>query len=63
MASKVLIGTKAVCDYLAISRPTMYKLIEEGAPIRKGVGGWWSHADLLDEYFKRQLQNEKTDVK
>ncbi len=48
----------SLCDYLQIGNKVFYELIREGAPIKKGPGGWWSHIELLDEYFKR-LINKK----
>jgi hypothetical protein len=57
MESKVLIGRKAICDHLGIGRRLFYELIKEGAPISKGAGGWRSHVDLLDSYFRATIEN------
>jgi len=51
--SKVLIGRKAICNYLDISKNTFYALIEAGLPAAKRAGTWVSHADVLEEYFRK----------
>lgn len=48
---KVLIGRKAICAYLGVGKNLFYPLVEEGMPVKKGIGGWRSHSMLLDEYF------------
>ena len=55
MESKVLIGRKSICDYLKIGNRLFYELVAEGAPISKGAGGWRSHGELLEEYFKHTI--------
>lgn len=60
MECKILIGTKAICEHLHISRPSMYKLIKSGAPIIQREGGWTSHVELLEKYFKEQIMEAST---
>lgn len=60
MESKLLIGRKAICNYLRIGNRLFYELVAEGAPISKGVGGWRSHGELLEEYFKREIKASMT---
>jgi hypothetical protein len=56
---KVLIGRRAICEFLGIKLRLFYALIDEGAPITKGAGGWRSHKELLEQYFKQTIQGEK----
>lgn len=56
---KILIGKDAICKYLEVSKNIFYKLLAEGMPVSKGVGGWRSHTDILDEYFKGVILNDK----
>lgn len=56
MECNILIGRKAICEYLGIGRRLFYMLVKEGAPIVKAAGGWRSHKDLLDEYFKKTIK-------
>ena len=49
-----LIGRKAICNYLQISKTTFYDLVECGLPVRK-LGRlrdrWIGHCDELDRWF------------
>lgn len=60
---KVLIGRKAICKYIGVSKNLFYPLINEGLPAQKGVGGWRAHAEVLDDYFKKILQPPRGSVK
>lgn len=51
--SKVLVGRKAICNYLDISKNTFYTLIKAGLPAAKQAGTWVSHVDVLEEYFRK----------
>ena len=50
--SRVLIGRKAICNYLNISKNTFYDLVAAGLPAAKKAGTWISHMDALEEYFR-----------
>jgi len=50
---KVLIGRKAICDYLDISEYIFAKLVEFGLPVRDIDNRWYAHVDNLDLFFQR----------
>jgi len=50
---KILIGAKAIMDYLVISRPTFRKFIEMGMPATVIDGRWYAHTDNLDKFFQK----------
>lgn len=52
---KTLIGIKKITEYLEVSKAIFYQLVSEGMPAAKGAGGWRTHTDLLDEYFKESV--------
>lgn len=54
--TKILIGKKAICEYLKIGKSTLDKLITEGLPIDRGAGGLRTHIELLDDYFKKRIE-------
>lgn len=54
--TKILIGKQIICDHLRISKATFDRLIKNGMPATKGPGGWQTHMDLLDEYFKMKIK-------
>jgi hypothetical protein len=57
MECKILIGQKAICEHLRIGKRGFYSLQRSGAPIVKGIFGWQTHVDLLDEFFLRQIES------
>lgn len=58
MECKILIGQKSICDHLRIGKRTFYLLLKAGAPIMKGPAGWQTHIDLLEDYFKQEIEHE-----
>lgn len=54
--SKVLIGREKICQYLGIGKEAFYKLIRDGMPAKKRGDRWVAHVDLVEEYFKKELQ-------
>lgn len=63
MDCKVIIGQKAICEHLRIGKRVFYNLIQSGAPIMKGVCGWQTHIDLLEQYFKQQIESAQVKSK
>ena len=59
---KVLIGVKAVTEYLSISEPTFYKFINLGLPAIVIDGRWYAHTDNIDDYFKKITSVRMPDV-
>lgn len=53
---KTIFGVKNIIRYLEVSKDTYYKLVEEWLPVKRGPGGVRAHTDLLDSYFKEDIQ-------
>ena len=49
---KILIGSKAICMHLGISRTTLHRLMKAGLPVRNVNNCLCAHTDRLDEFFK-----------
>lgn len=52
-SSKLLIGVKAIMEYLQITEPIFYKFVKRGLPAIVIDGRWYAHTDNLDDYFKK----------
>ena len=52
MNDKILIGRKAICVYLQISKNLFYKLVRAGMPANNATGCWVSYTDHLDQFFR-----------
>ena len=50
-----LIGKKEISKYLELSWPSIVKLNDRGLPVKKVDGQWFSHTELLNDYFKKML--------
>ena len=54
--SRVLIGRKAIEQYLEVSKTTFFALVDDGMPAAlRRIGGreyWISDKDLMDDWFK-----------
>ena len=58
---KILWTIDNICDYLDISRPLFYRLVERGLPAVILEGKWCAHAENLDEYFRKGTKNPPRD--
>ena len=52
--SRVLIGLASVCDFLGVTRPTIYQYLKLGMPGAKLAGTWHFHIDHIEEFFRRK---------
>lgn len=49
---KILIGSRAICEHLGISRTTLHRLIKAGLPVKNVNNCLCAHVDRLDEFFR-----------
>ena len=52
--SRVLIGLASVCDFLGVTRPTIYQYLRLGMPGARIAGVWHFHSDHIEEFFRRK---------
>ena len=56
----ILIGRKAICNYLKISKGTFYEFVDAGLPVKK-IGKkrirWIAHCDQLNDWGKEVSKN------
>jgi hypothetical protein len=51
--SKILIGRKAIMDYLDLkSKDSFYKWIKRGMPAMVEENRWYAHKENLENFFK-----------
>jgi phage terminase Nu1 subunit (DNA packaging protein) len=52
-----LLGKKEISKLFEMSWPTVLKLKDEGLPMKKIGGRWYSHKDLIDDFIKKKVEN------
>jgi len=52
-STKILIGKKAILDYLQLSENTFFKFVQRGLPVRVIENRYYAHTDNLDLYFQK----------
>ncbi len=52
-SNKILIGKKAILDYLQLSENTFFKFVKRGLPVRVIENRYYAHTDNLDLYFQK----------
>jgi len=51
--SKILIGRKAIMDYLDLkSKESFYKWLEKGMPALLDENRWYAHIENIENFFK-----------
>jgi predicted DNA-binding transcriptional regulator AlpA len=60
--NKTLIGIGAICEYLDMSKPTLYSFIEMGMPARIVNKRWYAHKDNIDEWFKQLTRHRIKEI-
>ena len=52
-SNKILIGKKAILDYLQLSENTFFKFVKRGLPVRVIENRYYAHKENLDLYFQK----------
>jgi hypothetical protein len=62
--NRLLIGKKAITDYLQIGDGMFYEMIRLGMPARAVNKRWMAYPDNLDEFFKvfTRVDNRKGQI-
>lgn len=47
-----LFGIEKIAEFIGVSKPTVYKMIEYGMPARIVDGKWYAHAENIDLFMK-----------
>jgi hypothetical protein len=54
MKKPILIGETAICDYIGISKGTLFRaLLKKGLPARQINSRWYAHAENIDDFFRK----------
>ena len=59
---KILIGRDSIMDYLDMSRPTFYKFLELGLPVRVINNRLYAHKDNVDDFFRKITRHREKEV-
>ncbi len=58
-----LSGMKEIVGYVGRSEPTILKMIRTlNFPAKKIFGGWGSHTELIDEWWKKYVTDNKDET-
>jgi hypothetical protein len=52
-SKKILVGKKAILDYLQFSEYTFLKFVRRGLPVSVIENRYYAHTDNLDLYFQK----------
>ena len=54
-----ILTIREACQFLKISKPTMYRYIQDGkVPAVKVGGAWRFHRELLNNWMKQQMHDD-----